>query len=171
MHSRHSESHAGGTFEMNFLRSLFGGGRREKEEPRTGPEFDKLDAQPVPLVGGQTRPLPPIEEVPVSSNKLRYGQATDPGMVRSHNEDALLTLSGTIESMSSEPPFGIFVVADGMGGHSEGERASLLAAKTLTRHVTNHVYLPMLVEQERNADQLTIPEVLEEAMHLADREV
>ena len=70
------------------------------------------------------------------------------GMERSANQDSLLTLSGIIESADSPPPFGMFIVADGMGGHTDGERASYVAATTLARHVANLVYLPMLMEQE-----------------------
>lgn len=45
---------------------------------------------------------------------LETGQATDTGKVRSHNEDSHL----------SRPDFGLWVVADGMGGHDAGDFAS-----------------------------------------------
>lgn len=157
---------------MSFFQRLFGGGRRKKQEERVKPAVEAAEpAQPMPLVGGQTRPLPPLEESRPMPARLRYGQATDVGMERSGNQDALLTLSGIIESADSPPPFGMFIVADGMGGHTDGERASFVAATTLARHVANLVYLPMLTEQELSSNQPTIPEVLEEAMQEADRQV
>ncbi len=50
-------------------------------------------------------------------NHLTYGFATNVGNVRSHNEDAVRT----------EPDLGLWIVADGMGGHRGGEKASALA--------------------------------------------
>lgn len=49
-----------------------------------------------------------------------YG-VTHPGKVRPNNEDALL----------SDPDGGLFIVADGMGGHQAGEVASRLAVDTI----------------------------------------
>jgi protein phosphatase len=50
---------------------------------------------------------------------LRAGSATDPGRVRSVNQDALLTTPT------------LFVVADGMGGHAAGDVASTMAIDAL----------------------------------------
>jgi protein phosphatase len=52
---------------------------------------------------------------------LRWGSATDVGRVRELNEDSLLAVPG------------LFVVADGMGGHAAGEVASQLAVTEFAR--------------------------------------
>lgn len=53
--------------------------------------------------------------------KLSAYGVTHPGRVRPTNEDALL----------SDPDAGVFLVADGMGGHQAGEVASRLALETI----------------------------------------
>lgn len=52
--------------------------------------------------------------------RLRWGSATDVGQLRSVNQDSMLVGPG------------IFVVADGMGGHQGGEVASALAIETVS---------------------------------------
>ena len=59
------------------------------------------------------------------STRLRWGAATDPGRVRSANEDSWLV------------DFPLFAVADGMGGHAAGEVASRVALDTLRTSVTD----------------------------------
>ena len=48
--------------------------------------------------------------------------ATDPGMVRTNNEDAIAT----------DPESGVIVLADGMGGYNAGEVASGIATTVIT---------------------------------------
>jgi len=56
---------------------------------------------------------------------LRFGSATDIGLVRTNNEDRYLVASP------------LFAVADGMGGHAAGEVASATAVETLKKAFTD----------------------------------
>jgi len=56
------------------------------------------------------------------SDALEIASATDPGMVRSHNED----------SIASDVSKGLVVLADGMGGYNAGEVASGMATTVIT---------------------------------------
>ena len=153
---------------MSFFKRLFRGDRRKKDE-EDEPGVTTGEIEPVPITTvGQTRPLPPLEEFHAPTSRLRYGHSTDVGLVRANNQDALFTFLGVVESENSPPPFGLFIVADGMGGHTDGERASVVAAQTLARHVTNLIYLPMLTGLQPGSEQKTIPEVLEEGMEEAN---
>ncbi|HTQ78196.1 MAG TPA: Stp1/IreP family PP2C-type Ser/Thr phosphatase [Burkholderiales bacterium] len=56
------------------------------------------------------------------SQVLEVASCTDPGMVRSHNED----------SIAADPENGLVVLADGMGGYNAGEVASGMATTVIT---------------------------------------
>lgn len=58
-------------------------------------------------------------------NKLTAYGMTDTGMKRTRNED----------SYAVEPDHGVFIVADGMGGHTDGDMASGMAVKKTAEFV------------------------------------
>ncbi len=59
------------------------------------------------------------------SQNLEIATCTDPGMVRSHNED----------SIAADPANGLVVLADGMGGYNAGEVASGMATTVIVTEV------------------------------------
>ena len=78
------------------------------------------------------------------------GSRSDPGIKRKQkpNEDSLLAVMGERTHNSLPQQFGLFVVADGMGGHANGQDASRLAIQTMVDRI-----LPRLSSSEDLDDQ------------------
>lgn len=70
--------------------------------------------------------------------QLAVGQGTNVGMIRSGNEDNLFTDSAR----------GVFVVADGMGGHAAGEVASEMAVRILAEELRQVAPLTAASQEE-----------------------
>jgi PPM family protein phosphatase len=88
----------------------------------------------------------PVEtkSIGYSSPHINVGYGLSPGKQRSHNEDAFFTLTTMFSFNESEIPFGLYVVADGMGGHKNGEVASELAIRTVVGTIISEIYRPMM---------------------------
>ena len=65
---------------------------------------------------GKAAHHPPISGRPA----ITLSHAQSVGIVREDNEDSLFALSGMNAGDSEQHNFGLFVVADGMGGHQKG---------------------------------------------------
>ena len=59
--------------------------------------------------------------------QIAVGASTDVGMIRQGNEDNFFA--------EADERRGVFVVADGMGGHAAGEVASVMAVQIIARHL------------------------------------
>ncbi len=101
-------------------------------------------------------------------SKFEVGWATDVGRMRDHNEDSALLITAAQDGDDPRRSFGLFVVADGMGGHRAGEVASSLAARVTAHYVAERCYLPSLIGTERDADEPAPTEVLIGAVRAAN---
>jgi protein phosphatase len=63
--------------------------------------------------------------------RLDVGAATSPGRVRKRNEDSFLVQQLAWSNLDERHDVAVVVVADGMGGHDAGDRASGVTIRTL----------------------------------------
>lgn len=103
-----------------------------------------------------------------TSYDVRVGRLSDVGQVRQINEDSLLTLEVGRVHRSIGTPLGLYVVADGMGGHSAGDVASGLAVNTVAQHAVDTLLPSELDEQDHAFD---VHAWLREAAALANKTV
>lgn len=97
---------------------------------------------------------------------IAYGHRTNIGKVRKENQDTVFakTYSLPLDEV------GLFIVADGMGGHADGKQASQLAATTVAKYMEEHVIQPL--KQSPNPDSLVMIErLIHDAVHMANQEV
>jgi protein phosphatase len=128
---------------------------RDKASTLTGADKERLD-----------KPLA-LTEMGIFS----AGWFTDPGRVRGNNEDALFVFMGEQEGSEAIPPFGLFILADGMGGHQGGELASALASRVVASYLVQQIYLPILRGVDRAAKQKPLNQLVEAAITQANQEV
>jgi len=88
--------------------------------------------------------LPPSSPT-LTGWRLQVGMASDNGRTRELDEDSVFTLvlSGIYQSQI-ETTVGLFIVADGIGGHEGGEVASKLAVQTIAQQILQDVIWPIL---------------------------
>lgn len=92
---------------------------------------------------------------------------SDTGIKRQHkpNEDSLFAIQGARQHATGPQQFGLFVVADGMGGHANGRDASRLAIQTIINNL-----LPRICESA-SPDKEDYRRLLEEGVQRANEAV
>jgi protein phosphatase len=99
--------------------------------------------------------------------RIRFGIKTDIGQARMNNQDAVFALATHSASAFNQPSFGVFVVADGMGGHEHGEIASAIAARVVADHIQRTLLIPMLA----GSPVEDVLEILETAVQKANENI
>jgi len=133
----------------------------EEDEPEeTRPVYSELDEPTLPAIRVV---LPPEEEPRRSGTRLVVGVGLDPGLLRKDapNEDNLCAVQGTRITNAGPEEVGLFVVADGMGGHAHGQEASKLAIQTMS-----DVLMPALLHG--GEDEENFSDLLKDGVHRAN---
>lgn len=144
----------------DFFRKLFG----SKEEPKSNPvkpESQLTDsATTAPLSDLQLQSIMTSQGPKYEMKQLLAAVGQSVGKQRDHNEDSVLALTTTISGSAESIPFGLYIVADGMGGHQFGEVASNAAARIVGGNIAKkfHSYLFRIPTQSM---QDSLQEVME----------
>ena len=102
--------------------------------------------------------------------QLLVGCSQSVGKQRDHNEDSLFCMNVMISDEKSDTPFGIFIVADGMGGHQHGEVASSVAMRAMSEHLLKKLYSPLNGSRPEPLDE-PLQEIMEYGISEAQQAV
>lgn len=131
------------------------------EQGFTEPGYSDSSIFVAALEGFTAKPSAPV------AIDYEVGKRTDVGMIRSLNEDSILTIEITRIQQSVSQPLGVFVVADGMGGHAAGEIASGTIVNAIAQQTAVEL-MPGQILQGANQDR---SEWLRKAVENANKKV
>lgn len=100
---------------------------------------------------------------PADPLRLLVGIGLDAGIARKDvpNEDNLFAIQGMRPTSTGPEPVGLFIVADGMGGHAHGQEASKLAVQAISDAI-----VPTLMRQVDNDEVFS--DLLKDGVHRAN---
>lgn len=95
--------------------------------------------------------------------QILVGVAQSIGKERETNEDSLFSLTMNLNSNGLVRNFGLYLIADGMGGHEDGEVASRIAIEKMSSYVIDKFLLPSISNKNHQLDN-SIQEVLRDGV-------
>jgi len=119
----------------------------------------------------KTGPLPFEEIVESRGTIIVAAGLTDKGRIADQNQDALFLLNAAISQNEDLLPLGLYIVADGVGGHQGGAQASALAVRLIANWVLDRIYQPFLADSTPSSNQQPINQVLREAALAANGQI
>ena len=92
------------------------------------------------------------------------------GKQRELNEDSLLAMTTTMAGNSGNLPFGLYIIADGMGGHQFGEVASNAAIRTVAGYILRKFHSYLFQVKTDTMDE-SFQEIMQAAVSEAQRSI
>jgi serine/threonine protein phosphatase PrpC len=142
-----------------FFSKIFG---QEKMTQETIPVKNDSDPSPKKLENHSHNSVQPPQ--------LMSACAQSVGMQRDHNEDALFTFTTTLTSDHSSLPVGLYIVADGMGGHQHGEIASGIAVRSLASYILERLLIPLLSVKPTSPEE-SLQEIMQSGVQESHRNI
>jgi serine/threonine protein phosphatase PrpC len=112
-----------------FFRKLFGAKSKRSLTDRSD------SATTAPLSDQQLESITSGPSAQNATQQLTSAVGQSVGKQREHNEDSVVAITATVAGNTAGIPFGLYVVADGMGGHQFGEVASNAASRILAGEI------------------------------------
>jgi serine/threonine protein phosphatase PrpC len=128
----------------------------------------EVNINTVPLSDQQIQDVV-AQEPRIEPSQLVCGAAQSTGKQRDHNEDCLFTFSVTIGGGKHNYPLGLYIVADGMGGHQYGEVASSTAVRTMAGYLLKRFH-PYITNPAESFDE-PLQDLMRAAINEAQRAV
>lgn len=149
----------------HFIRKLLHKETKVKESERlgAGTQVETTPLTEMPRDGfPRTITRTPLQIITASAQSV--------GLVRNHNEDTLFSLSAVRADGVDDKVYGVFIVADGMGGHDHGEEASRAAVQAVANYLVSKTYSRFLgILSEDDGESLQ--EIMASAIKAAQKAV
>ena len=127
-------------------------------------------ANTAPLTEEQLKSIVNSQNVQFDLQQLIAAAGQSVGKQRELNEDSVLAVTTTMAGNSGNLPFGLYIVADGMGGHQFGEVASNAAIRTVAGMILKKFH-PFLFDFKAEPMEETFQEIMLAAVNEAQRVV
>lgn len=145
-----------------FFGWLFG----KKQPPATNQDV----ANTAPLTEQQIEAIVNNQNPRFDMQQLIAAGGQSVGKQRELNEDSLLAMTTTMAGNSGNLPFGLYVIADGMGGHQFGEVASNAAIRSVAGYILRKFH-PYLFQVKTDTMDESFQEIMVTAVGEAQRAI
>lgn len=106
----------------------------------------------------------------VYPSQVIVGCGQSVGMQRDHNEDALYYTTRVLADGQGNESFGLFILADGMGGHRNGEIASAVTCQAISNYILEE-FAQKISDDAHRYSPVEISDIISKAVNEAQKAV